>query len=83
MPHFAYQAGLDFIRLPILAGYDELLTFMQETNTDYLFFSHVAQRTRPELGSLMNPNSDHPGLVVVAASPIGVLYAIDKRGRDR
>jgi len=79
LPHFAYYAGLEHVRLPLLDTYDELLAFMREARADYLFFGTAAVRTRRELGELMNPDKDHPGLRVVAAGSFGVLYAVDKQ----
>jgi hypothetical protein len=82
LPHFAYYGGLEFVRMPLLTSYDALMAFIKERNADYLFFSTTAQRTRRELATLMNPNDSHPGLVVVAVSPIGVLYAVDRGYRE-
>lgn len=79
MPHFAYYAGLEHIRLPVVDSEEELVTYMRRSDADYLFFSLTAQRTRGEIAALINPRASHPGLRVVAASPIGVLYEIDER----
>jgi len=82
LPHFAYYGGLEFVRMPLVTSHEALMAFIRERNADYLFFSATAQRTRRELATLMNPNASHPGLAVVAVSPIGVLYAVDRGYRE-
>ena len=76
MPYFGYYAGLEHIRFPIVNSQQELLAYMRRNNADYLFFSLTAQRTRGEVASLIDPQASHPGLRVVATSPIGVLYQV-------
>jgi hypothetical protein len=80
MPYFAYFAGLEHVRLPILGSEAELLAFMRKQAADYLFFSYAAKRTRGELADLMDPRAKPTGLKVVAVSSLGVLYQIDDRG---
>lgn len=77
-PHFGYFAGLDTIQLPSLASEAELLSFLRSENADFLFFSPIAEATRPALAGLKYPDRPHPGLLFLHASTVGVLYAVQK-----
>jgi hypothetical protein len=79
-PYFSYFAQLEHKRLPDVASYDELMAYLQETGARYLYFSYVAGQTRPELAFLMDPQSDHPGLVPILAGPVAVLYVVEQSG---
>jgi 4-amino-4-deoxy-L-arabinose transferase-like glycosyltransferase len=75
-PHFGYFAGLITVRFPTVESYDELMSFLRQSNADYLYFSYVAAKTRPAVSFLLDRNSDHPGLEPMMAGPVAVLYRV-------
>ncbi len=82
-PYFSYFSNLNHVRLPRVKSYDELIAFLEDADADYLFFSYVAAKTRPELGFLMDPTPEHPPLKPLLRGPVAVLYEIEKSGQRR
>lgn len=80
-PHFGYFAGLETIPLPIVSSAEELIAHLRERNADYLFFDLVAEKTRKEvafLARVRSPEEAPPGLTLITATSVGVLYAVQK-----
>lgn len=76
-PYFAYFAQLDHVRMPELRSYGELMSFLDDVDARYLYFSYLAGKTRSELDFLTDPQSDHPGLLAILMSPFAVLYVVE------
>ncbi len=77
-PHVAFYLGMDFVLLPMVKTYDELIDELKKKNVDYLYFSGIEAAMRREFQTLLNPRSNHPGLKVVVYfnNPPAVLYRI-------
>jgi len=77
-PHVAFYLGMDFVLLPMVKTYDELLDELKKKNVDYLYFSGIEAAMRREFQTLLNPKSNHPGLKVVVYfnNPPAVLYKV-------
>lgn len=75
-PAFSYFAGLEPVPLPVLETHAELMTYLQEQDADYLFFSYIALATRPGLAYLAESVERHPGLEPVRVTPVAILYRV-------
>lgn len=87
--YFGYFAGLETIAVPTARTYADLIAYLRQNDADYLFFSFYAADTRPELASLSNPDSPHPGLRTIMSTsrgtdqtgrtvPYAVLYQVER-----
>jgi hypothetical protein len=64
--------------MPMADTYDEFISKLKENKVDYLYFSQIEAAMRRQFQSLLNPNSNHPGLEVVVYfdNPPAVLYKV-------
>lgn len=76
-PAFAYFAGLDNVPFPVVRSHEELLRYLHDEHADYLLYSTMARRTRPEVAYLYEYKRKHPGLTLVLASRSGILYRVE------
>jgi hypothetical protein len=80
-PAFAYFAGLEPVPLPVLGSHQELLEYLERHDANYLFFSYIALRTRPQLAYLADVGRAHPGLERLTVTPTAVLYRVEAPAR--
>jgi len=80
-PHIAYYLGLDFVWMPHVGTYEELIAELHRVDADFMYFSPVEALWRPELAFLANPRSSHPGLTALLhledTNASAVLYKVD------
>jgi hypothetical protein len=61
-PHIAYHAGLDYAPMPLVTELAALGEECRKAGADYLFYSWVEARARPELIFLLDSTATVPGL---------------------
>jgi 4-amino-4-deoxy-L-arabinose transferase-like glycosyltransferase len=61
-PHIAYYSGLDYAPMPLVTELAALGEQCRAAEVDYLFFSWVEARARPELIFLLDSTATVPGL---------------------
>lgn len=78
--HIAYYLNMKFKPLPLADNYDDFISGLRNNKVDYLYFSEIEAQLRQRFYSLLDPQSDHPGLttVVFTSYPPAVLYKVDQ-----
>jgi tetratricopeptide (TPR) repeat protein len=61
-PHIAYHAGIGYAPMPLVSELAALGAACQAADVDYLFYSWVEGRARPELVFLLDSTATVPGL---------------------
>jgi len=77
--HIAYYLNMKFKPLPLEDNYNDFITTLRNSNVKYLYFSEIEAQLRREFVSLLDPQSEHPGLrtLVFTTYPPAVLYKIE------
>ncbi|MBK7378745.1 MAG: glycosyltransferase family 39 protein [Ignavibacteriales bacterium] len=77
--HIAYYLNMKFKPLPLEDNYNDFITTLRNNNVKYLYFSEIEAQLRREFISLLDPQSEHPGLtaLVFTSYPPAVLYKIE------
>lgn len=65
-PHIAYHAGLDYVPMPLVTTLRELGDYCHAHQVDFLYFSWLEARARPEFCWLVDTTATAPGLTRVA-----------------
>lgn len=79
-PHIAYYLELNFVPLPVVSNYSDLIKYLREKKVDYLYFGIYEAYTRDTFYFLLDPQINHPNLQTVVYSdyPKSVLYRVIK-----
>lgn len=77
--HIAYYLNMKFKPLPLADNYNDLIAALKRDNVKYLYFSEIEAQLRQEFISLLDPQSEHPGLnaLVFTSYPPAVLYKVE------
>ncbi|HWN82064.1 MAG TPA: tetratricopeptide repeat protein, partial [Candidatus Udaeobacter sp.] len=65
-PHIAYHAGLGYVPMPLVTTLRELADYCHAHQVDFLYYSWLEARARPELCWLVDTTAVVPGLTRVA-----------------
>lgn len=78
--HIAYYLDMKFKPLPLADNYNDFLTALRNNKVEYLYFSEIEAQLRQPFFSLLDPQSDHPGLtaLVFTSYPPAVLYKVEQ-----
>jgi hypothetical protein len=78
-PQIAYYMDLEFEWMPDVKTYDELVAELRTMKADYLYFSYLEARWRPELAFLLNAEQKYPGImpILFMKNPSAVLYRVE------
>ncbi|MCE5249106.1 glycosyltransferase family 39 protein [bacterium] len=77
-PHAAYYAGLTPSMFPgdDVQTVDQLVTYCRKNGIEYILYSLVEVKYRPQLQELLDISKVHPGLEAMVASQFGVVYRV-------
>ncbi|MBN1291489.1 MAG: glycosyltransferase family 39 protein [Candidatus Latescibacteria bacterium] len=76
-PHAAYYAGLVPSMFPDdVQNVDQLVAFCRKYKVDYVLYSLVEAKYRPQLQDLLNLNKKHSGLEMIYSNMFGAVYYV-------
>ena len=77
-PHAAYYAGLEPSMFPdTVQNVEELVDFCRKYHVDYVLYSLVEAKYRPQLQDLLNLDKKFPALEMIYSNMFGAVYRVE------
>ncbi|MBI5020623.1 MAG: glycosyltransferase family 39 protein [Ignavibacteriales bacterium] len=78
-PQIAYQLQMKFEQFPNVTDINQLVSEIRKKRVDYLYFSSIEAKMRPQFKKIFRGDAAPPGfeLVAISKNPVALLYKIN------